>query len=133
MVLGSALPDTVSSVKASGSLLSLQVVSQLITHIQKDLQGITLLDQKFNPTIIQYVLSKVQAAISVIENNSANSLTTITIQVLKGLMPLTEQDITIITNIMTFIVDNNLITEIEQETKPILSKIKTYVLGNKKK
>ncbi len=65
----SVLPTEVLGLKTSGFILNLQIVSELITNLQKELKGIDLKSNILNPAVLEYILSKVQTCIANLESS----------------------------------------------------------------
>ncbi len=125
--LGSTLPTNITTIKATGSILNLQIVSQLVTHLRTELNGLNLNDLKFSPSFIQNIFSKIETVVNTIDNSSNTTTSDLAIKVINQLIPnLTTQDNVIIKDIIDFIVDNNLVVAIENETKSVISSVKKF-------
>ncbi len=125
--LGSTLPTNITTIKATGSILNLQIVSQLVTHLRTELNGLNLNDLKFSPSFIQNILSKIETVVNTIDNSSNTTTSDLAIKVINQLIPnLTTQDNVVIKDIIDFIIDNNLVVAIENETKSVISSVKKF-------
>jgi hypothetical protein len=122
--LGSTLPTNITSIKATGSILNLQIVSQLVTHLRTELNGLNLNDLKFSPSFIQNILSKIETVVNTIDNSSNTTTLDLAVKVINQLIPnSTTQDNVIIKDIIDFIIDNKLVVAIENETKSVISSV----------
>jgi hypothetical protein len=85
-VLGSSLPDAVTSVTAAGAFHETLVIAQLVLHLKQELQGVDIGASKLKPSFIQYILSKIKTVVISSSSLEKDQLKDLLIQVLGQLV-----------------------------------------------
>jgi hypothetical protein len=128
----SVLPSEVLGVKTSGFILNLQIVSELITNLQKELKGIDLKSNILNPAVLEYILSKVQTCIANLESSEGLDLKDVTTSIIKALVPaVTDEQLKTIATIIDYIIKNDLLTVIKNKSS--LQKLKAFFVLHKRR